>query len=134
MSSNHSKYLKWIKEKYPHAKSENIPLPGFKEDSYNPDVILESKRGDKRFIIEVGVKPTRISIVGASILADFSIGKSMGNVRKAGTTLIFVILSKKGESQIQHYKARAEVAKKYCKNLKDIKILLKEEFETKSLR
>lgn len=102
-------------------------LPNKESCIYQPDVIIKSKISDDiLYIIEVECDPVRKVLVGASILADYSISQMKV---KTKPVLIFVIYTEKGIKQIHNFKERIRITKQYCKHIKDILVLTIEEFE-----
>ena len=133
MKKEHKTIQKWVKDKYSDrfcVKAESVdgqnPLPDKKSHIYQPDVLLR-KRNSKNitYIIEVENDPVRKALVGASVLADYCIKK----MQKVKPVLIFVIYSREGIKQIPNFKEKIKIAKKYCKNLKNIKIFTTSEFK-----
>lgn len=133
MREAHKNIQKWIKKKYSDrfiVKAEVIDgknnLPNKETHIYQPDVLIEDKHSNKIiYIIEVEVDPMRKVVVGASILADYSIKL----FQRAKPILIFVVYSDKGLKQIPNFVEKIAIAKKYCSNLKDIKVYSIEDFK-----
>ena len=133
MKKEHKAIQKWVKKKYSdyyivEAESEDgqNPLPDKKSHIYQPDILLRKKKSKSiAYIIEVENDPVRKSLVGASVLADYCIQK-MKNIKPV---LVFVIYSREGIKQIPNFREKLKIAKKYCKNLKGIKIFTTSEFK-----
>jgi len=137
MRKEHKNIQKWIKEKYSNkfdVAAETIDgqnnLPNKKMHIYQPDVLLKSKKSGKIvYIVEVENDPMRKVLVGASILADYSV-KLLQNTKP---TLIFVVYLEKGIRQIPNFIEKIKIVKKYCSNLKDIKIFSITDFKRLNL-
>lgn len=134
MKGEHKKIQESIKRRFSNrfvVKCEAIDgknyLPNKESCVYQPDVIIKSKFSDDiLYIIEVECDPVRKVLVGASILADYSISQMKV---KTKPVLIFIIYTKKGIKQIHNFKERIKIAKQYCKHIKEIMIFTKEEFK-----
>lgn len=125
MRKEHRNIQKWIKRKYSnkfdvHAEAIDgkNKLPDNRKYTYQPDILLKRKNSKHIiYIIEVENDPIRKGMVGASILADYSIRL----MQKTKPTLMFVVYSKQGVRQISNFLEKLKIAKKYCSTLKDIK-------------
>jgi len=106
-------------------------LPNKESCAYQPDVVIKSKIPDDiLYIIEVECDPVRKVLVGASVLADYSISQMK---LKTKPVVIFIVYTEQGIKQIHNFKERIKIAKQYCKNIKEIMILSDKEFEKYSL-
>jgi len=130
MREGHKNVQNWIKTTYSgkyivetEVDKQN-KLPETARRWYQPDVIMKNKNGGIEYIIEVESDPTRKAIVGASILADASL-KALNEIAR----LYFVIYHPDGILQIQNFRAKAEIAKQYCRNIDEIKVISFEEFK-----
>jgi hypothetical protein len=129
MREGHKNVQNWIKKTYSGKYiieaevDEQNKLPDAAHRLYQPDVIIKNKNGEIKYIIEVESDPTRKAIVGASILANESL-KALNEIAK----LYFVIYHPDGIRQIHNFRAKAEIAKKYCRNIDEIKVVSFEEF------
>ena len=102
-------------------------LPNEKSRIYQPDVIIKNKISNEiLYIIEVECDPVRKALVGAAVLADYSINQMKV---KTKPVLIYIIYTEEGIKQIHNFKERIRVAKEYCKHLKDILIFTEKEFK-----
>jgi len=134
MKHEHKYIQLWIKKTY--SEKYNIEaeidkqnkLPDAARRWYQPDVIIRNKNGEIKYIIEVENDPVRKAIVGASILADASLKALNGNAK-----LYFVIYDQEGIRQIHNFRAKAEIAKRYCYNINEINVVSFEEFKNKNL-
>jgi len=133
MKKEHRAIQEWVKKKYSdifNVEAESVdgqnPLPNKKLHIYQPDVLVRNRRSKNiAYIIEIENDPVRKALVGASVLADYCI-KIM---QKAKPVLVFVIYSPEGIKQIPNFKEKVNIAKRYCKNLKDIKVFTTSEFK-----
>jgi hypothetical protein len=130
MKQEHKNVQCWIKKTYSGKYiieaevDEQNKLPDAARQWYQPDVIMRNKNGGIKYIIEVASKPTQKAIVGASILADASL-KALNETAR----LYFVICHQDGIRRIQNYQVRAKIAKQYCRNIEEIKVMSFEEFK-----
>jgi hypothetical protein len=133
MRKEHKEIQRWIKKKYSkhfdiyaEAIDGKNYLPDMEKHAYEPDVLIKARDSNKiNYIIEVESDPMRKSIVGASILADYSISM----LKRMKPTLIFVVYLKEGIKQIPNFKEKRKIAKKYCKNLNDILVYSVNDFK-----
>jgi len=95
-------------------------LPDKERHWYQPDVVVRDGKREIRYIVEVENDPTRKTLVGASILADYSIGET-GQRRKP--CLIFVVYSKEGIKQIHNFEEKLVIARTYCGHLEAIEVV-----------
>jgi hypothetical protein len=132
MLSNHRDIQRWIMKHYGIKYNVEIEidgqnyLPDRERHWYQPDVILRDKKGEIRYIIEIENDPVRKALVGASVLADYSLAQFR---QKAKPRLIFVIYSEIGIKQIKNFKEKLKIAGKYCKQLKNIKVYPESDFK-----
>ncbi|MCS7198668.1 MAG: hypothetical protein NZ930_08395, partial [Candidatus Bipolaricaulota bacterium] len=63
-----------------------------------------------RYIIEIENEPVRKALIGASILADYSIRELQPEVRPR---LIFVVYTEQGIKQISNFREKLTIAKQY---------------------
>lgn len=137
MRSEHKKIQKWVQSKYSkkfdicaEAIDGQNRLPNKEKHIYQPDVLLKRKKSrDIAYIVEVENDPVRKALVGASILADYSVRL----LQKTKPILIFVIYSKDGIKQISNFEEKLKIAKKYCLKLKDICVYSISDFKKMSL-
>ncbi|MGD8524544.1 MAG: hypothetical protein PVF56_25590 [Desulfobacterales bacterium] len=133
MKKEHKAIQKWVKNQYSDyftVEAESVdgqnPLPDKKSHIYQPDVLLRKRKSKNiAYIIEVENDLVRKALVGASVLADYCIGK----MQKVKPALVFVIYSREGIKQIPNFREKIKIAKKYCKNLKNIRIFSTSEFK-----
>ena len=92
-------------------------------------MILWDKLGEIKYIVEVENDPVRKVIVGASILADYSVAE----LQQTTSRLIFVVYSEKGIKQIHNFIKKLDIAKKYCPHLENIEIYSEADFKKLSL-
>jgi hypothetical protein len=125
MRKEHRNIQLWIKKHYGHKykvaaeiDKQNY-LPDQKLHWYQPDVILSDRQGQIKYIIEVENDPVRKALVGASILADYSIAK-LGQQTKP--RLIFIVYTKQGIRQIPNFIEKLNIAMRYITHLKKIEI------------
>jgi hypothetical protein len=125
---------KRYKQKYDvfiEAEDGKNYLPNRELHAYEPDIVVKRKNSNRiLYIIEVENDPMRKNLVGASILADYSISQ-LKQVEKP--TLIFLVYTNEGKKQIHNFIEKLKIAKKYCKNLKDIKIFHIDDFRKEDL-
>lgn len=125
---------KRYKQKYDvftEAEDGRNNLPNRESHVYQPDIVVKNKNSGKiSYIIEVENDPMRKNLVGASVLADYSIGQLNENQKPI---LIFIVYTDKGIRQIHNFVEKLKIARKYCKNLKDIRMLSLQEFWNESL-
>ena len=69
-------------------------------------------------------------MVGASILADHSIGQ-LKEIQSP--VLVFIVYTNAGIKQIPNFVEKLKIAKTYCKNLKEIKIFSVADFWRENL-
>jgi len=125
MLEKHKDIQLWIKKYYGRKYKVEVEidgqnyLPDRQRHWYQPDVILRGKNGEIKYIIEVENDPVRKALVGASILADYSIAEL---VQQTKPRLVFVVYAKKGIGQISNFNEKLKIAKKYCANLKNIEV------------
>lgn len=137
MRSEHKSIQEWINKEYSidfdvcaEVISGQNKLPNKEEHIYQPDVLLKRKKSrDIAYIIEVENDPMRKALVGASILADYSVSL----LQKTKPILIFVIYSEDGIRQISNFEEKLKIAKKYCLKLKDICVYSISDFKKMSL-
>ena len=125
MRTKHREIQQWIKENHSdrfivaaEIDGQNR-LPDWERHWYQPDVVLRDRQGEIRYIIEVEGDPVRKAIVGASVLADYSIAALNQRTRPI---LIFVIYSEQGIRQIRKFAEKLEITKKYCTHLEDVQV------------
>jgi len=120
---------KRYKQKYDvfvEAEDGKNYLPNRELHVYEPDVVVKRKNSNKiLYIIEVENDPMRKNLVGASILADYSISQ-LKEIQKP--ILLFIVYTNEGINQIHNFVEKLKIAKKYCKSLKEIKIFSINEF------
>lgn len=127
----------WVKNRYsiqydiqPEIGCK-LRLPNSQNGIYEPDIVLKDKNGTRiRFIIEIEKDPMRKSIVGAAILADYSINQIQTNPAE----LIFIIYDPKGISQIHNFKQRITIVKPYCNNINNINVVSWDDFQKLDLK
>lgn len=131
MREEHRHIQQWIKENYAHAYRVEIEverqnhLPDRTRHWYQPDVILRDRKGEIKYIIEVENDPVRKALVGARILADYSIA-ALDQHNKP--TLIFVVYTEQGIRQIPNFIEKLQIAKRYCPHLERIEIYSETDF------
>ncbi len=132
MRTEHRDIQQLIKRKYEktyhvaaEADQKNI-LPDPNRHWYQPDVILWDANGEIRYVIEVENDPVRKALIGASILADYSIGELNQQTK---TRLIFVVCTEQGIRQIRDFKEKLNIAKLYCSHLDNIEIYSETDFK-----
>lgn len=132
MRTEHRDIQHWIKQQYGciyHIAAEvdqQNYLPDRQRHWYQPDVIVRDASGEIRYIIEVENDPVRKALVGASILADYSIGALEQHFKPR---LIFVVYTEQGIRQIRNFKEKLSIAKQYCSRLGDIEIYSEKDFK-----
>jgi hypothetical protein len=132
MRTEHRAIQRWIK--LHHRSTYRVAaeidqqnyLPDRERHWYQPDVIMRDGKGEIKYIIEVENDPVRKTLVGASILADYSIGELK---QKTKPRLIFVVYTEQGIRQIPNFKEKLKIAKHYCSHLEDIKIYSEKDFK-----
>jgi hypothetical protein len=108
------------------AEDGKNSLPNRELHVYEPDIVVKRKNSNEiLYIIEVENDPMRKILVGASILADYSTSQ-LKEIQKP--ILIFIVYTNKGINQIHNFVEKLKIAKKYCNNLKEIKIFSINEF------
>jgi len=136
MRPEHREIQQWINRKCGHKYHVAVEidrqnyLPDRERHWYQPDVILRDDNGEIRYIIEIENDPVRKALVGASILADYSMCELK---QEARTRLIFVVYTEQGIKQIPNFKEKLAIAKQYCLHLGDIEIYSEKEFKTLQL-
>ncbi len=136
MRAEHRDIQKWIKQQYSHKYTVEAEidrqnyLPDRKRHWYQPDVILRNRKNEISHIIEVENDPVRKVLVGASILADYSI-KELAQHRKP--RLIFVVYTQEGIRQISNFLEKIKIATEYCHHLAQIEIYSESDFKSLSL-
>jgi hypothetical protein len=136
MRTEHREIQQWIKRMYGHRYhvaaeiDRQNHLPDREQHWYQPDVILRDGNGEIRYIIEIENDPVRKALVGASILADYSMRALK---QEARPRLIFVVYTEQGVKQIPNFKEKLAIAKQYCLHLGDIEIYSEKEFKTLQL-
>ncbi len=136
MRNEHRNIQNWIKRHYsPQFKVEvevdkQNYLPDRERHWYQPDVLLRKRNGEVVCIIEVENDPVRKALVGATILADFSI-KALKQRTKP--KLVFVVYTDQGIRQMKNFKDKLEIARSYVKRLSDVEIYSEDEFKLKRL-
>ena len=132
MRTEHREIQAWIEKKYgplyrvsAEVDKKNY-LPYRERHWYQPDVILRDAIGGIRYIIEIESDPVRKALIGAAILADYSIDELKQTIRPR---LIFVVYAEKGIKQIPNFIAKLEIAKKYCVHLGNIEIYSEVDFK-----
>jgi hypothetical protein len=137
MREEHKNIQKEIKERYNQKYDVCIEvdgtnyLPDKKSHAYQPDIVIKRRNSNEiLFIIEVENDPMRKNLVGASILADYSMSQ-LKQIEKP--TLIFVVYTDEGKKQMKAFIGKLRIAKEYCKNLEDIKIFHKDDFKKEDL-
>lgn len=134
MSTDHKGLQHWMKESYQgtydvsaEATDGRNHLPNRPASCYEPDVIIRDQHGEIRFVVEVEASGTivRKSVVGAAILADYSIGVLPQNTKP---TLYFVVCSDQAKKCIGRIRDRIRIARQYCANLADIVVCTDTEF------
>lgn len=132
MRTEHRDIQKWIKQKYGHKYQVAVEidrknyLPDKERHWYQPDVILRDGHNEVRYIIEIENDPVRKALVGASILADYSMRALK---QRAKPRLIFVVYTEQGIKQIPNFREKLAIAKQYCLYLGNIEIYSEEEFK-----
>jgi hypothetical protein len=136
MKTEHRDIQQWMKQNYRdkyhvavEIDNQNY-LPDKDRHWYQPDVIFRDGNNEIRYIIEVENDPVRKALVGASVLADYSVRESK---QKTRPRLIFVIYSEQGVKQITNFKEKLTIAKQYCSYLDKIEIYSEKEFKTLQL-
>ena len=136
MRHEHRNIQHWIKRKYATRFRVEVEvdktnyLPDRESHVYQPDVILRSDANEVLYIIEVENDPVRKALVGACILADYSI-KALR--QQAKPILIFIVYSEEGIRQMGNFRDKLEIAKEYCKDLSDVRIYTEKEFKVLDL-
>ena len=132
MRTEHKQIQIEIKERYNQKYDVCIEvdkkncLPDKKSHVYQPDTVVKKRNSNEIvFIIEVENDPMRKNLVGASILADYSVSQ-LKQIEKP--TLIFIVYTNEGKKQFDNFNEKLKIAKKYCKNLKDIKLFHIDDF------
>lgn len=136
MQESHRTIQQWIEQQ--HGRTYHVAaevsqrncLPDRGRLWYQPDVILRDARGEIRYIIEVESDPVRKALIGASILADYSIG-ALGQRTKP--RLIFVVYTEQGVRQISNFREKLRIAALYCPRLDGIDIYSLQDFKALSL-
>ncbi len=132
MRTEHRDIQEWIKQKYGHRYRAAVEidgqnyLPDKERHWYQPDVILRNHSGEISHIIEIENDPVRKALVGASILADYSMRELQ---QTAKPRLIFVVYTEQGTKQISNFREKLAIAKYYCSYLDDIEIYSEAEFK-----
>jgi hypothetical protein len=136
MRTEHRDIQQWIKRKYGHkyhvaaeVDKQNY-LPDRERHWYQPDVILRDGNDEIRHMIEIENDPVRKALVGASILADYSVRELEQEIRPR---LIFVVYTEQGIKQIPNFVEKLTIAKRYCSSLGDIEIYSEEDFRALQL-
>lgn len=139
MKEEHRKIQEQIKRRYSskfqvaaEIDAQNR-LPNKETHIYQPDVVLRDKNdtGTIRYIIEVENDPVRKALVGAAILADYAVGKCE---QKSKPNLLFIVYSDKGIRQMNNFRAKLKIAKAYCRNIAEVEICSKNDFDEKKLQ
>ncbi len=132
MRTEHRDIQEWIKRKHGHkyhvaaeVDRQNY-LPDKERHWYQPDVILRDGSNEIRYIIEIENDPVRKALVGASILADYSLRELQQENRPR---LIFVVYTEQGIRQIPNFVEKLKIAKQYCTYLGEIEIYSEKEFK-----
>jgi len=132
MRPEHREIQQWIKDRYSHVYEVAIEidrqnyLPDKERHLYQPDVIVYDKKGRIKYIIEVENDPMRKALVGACILADYSIAELKQRLKPK---LIFVVYNEKGIRQMHNFTAKIIIAKEYCLYLRNIEIYSENDFK-----
>lgn len=132
MRKEHKSIQRWIKQKYQHRYQvgaeidEQNRLPDRKRHWYQPDVILRDSKDNIRFIIEIENDPIRKALIGASILADYSVRFLKQRIKPR---LIFVVYAKQGIRQIPNFKKKIQIARSYCAHLSNIEVYSWQKFQ-----
>ena len=132
MRNEHKAIQSWISKTYGgkyKIEAEIIKtnyLPNKVTKVYQPDVIVRDKLDRIIAIIEIENKPVRKVIVGAIILADYSMSKINFIIKPR---LIFIVYTERGIRQIKSAKKKIDIAQQYCSNLKSIKMYSSDEFK-----
>jgi len=126
MKADHRDIQAWIRRRYKSVFSVQAEiaaknfLPNKEHRLYQPDVILRRADGMIAHIIEVEGKPTRKSITGACILADYVLGECQGGVL---AHLWFVVYDDGATRFIHNYQERARIATEYTRHLQEIRVV-----------
>ncbi|MBI3373548.1 MAG: hypothetical protein HY017_17620 [Betaproteobacteria bacterium] len=125
MRSEHRDVQTWILKRYQafydvgaEINRQNR-LPDWKRHWYQPDVVIRTKQGQIKYIVEVENDPMRKAIVGASVLADASIAELRQRIKP---TLFFVVYHSDGIRQIPNFLNKVDLVRPYCQNLKGIEV------------
>ena len=136
MRTEHRDIQKWVKRNYgqkyqvaAEVDKQNY-LPDRERHWYQPDVILRDGNDEIRYIIEIENDPVRKALVGASILADYSVHELKQETRPR---LIFVVYAEQGIKQILNFVEKLAIAKQYCSHLGNIEIYSEREFKALQL-
>jgi hypothetical protein len=132
MRTEHRDIQQWIKRQ--HGRTYHVVaeidqqnyLPDHERHLYQPDVILRDADGEIKYIIEVENDPVRKALVGASILADHSIGELK---QQSKPRLIFVVYTAQGIRQIPNFIEKLNIAKPYCSRIDNIEIYSEKDFK-----
>lgn len=136
MRTEHRDIQQWVKQKYGHKYhvaaeiDRRNYLPDKERHWYQPDVILRNGSDEIKYIIEIENDPVRKALIGASILADYSVRELK---QETLPRLIFVVYTEQGIKQIPNFLEKLAIARKYCLFLGGIGIYSEKEFKALQL-
>lgn len=132
MREEHRRIQEWVKENYAQTYrvesevDQQNHLPDRQRHWYQPDIVLRNGEGEIKYIIEVENDPVRKALVGACILADYSIA-ALG--QRCKPALLFVVYTEQGIRQIPNFIDKLQIAKQYCPHLERIEIYSEADFK-----